>query len=424
MKKLLFILLALITTRLYADDTSAIQASITSGNYTMPANHAAYHISGQINLTHNLNGNGDTIYYTINTGIALNMNTSGKKVTNLVLIGASDTSNPSGSTGVYIGAASDTVMNCVIKKFRAYGILSGSFNTPEVYGNVISDIGYTGVFMSYSGSAITGGKIEYNTIDRSMLPASTVTEGGLMVRGDTINFSKGWLVQYNTIIMPYSPTDITAECYEHRNAPFSSIYNNTCRGGSIGISVVGSDYTDVRVNFTNGQSLEGIEFANSSRGFIYTNRISNQKRYGILIDGVTAHPCDQNVINSNTISGCNSYAIQLYHSVTNTSIVGDKITSATASVYLQQASGLHMVNVSFTGNSSGQHCIILDNSTGDISMLGGQVTSYGNVYHFYANTAVTTDKVQSKGVTLVSTGTGYSTALSGGAAVGSNIKVN
>lgn len=429
MKKLLLISLFAFSLNFaaFADDTAHLDSLIAAGNTTLPTGHN-YNISSTgLHLLHNLIvPAGDTMTYTSSTGHAINMATAGKKFICLGLLrGTSDLTNPSGNTAVYITADYDTVETSIIRKFTGYGILIGSCNHHEILSNIISDIGYIPIFYQTTGANYNGGNIEYNVVDNSMYASTALTEAGIMTQSvDTAHRVIGEVIQYNTIRMPVSPSNAAVECCEMRKCIFSQFKNNTCIGGTMGPSIVSSAWCSVMVNFCQGQSIQGIEISGSVRCFVYTNRVSNQLNIGIRVDGSSTYGAYFNNLYANVITGCKNYAIEIDNYVNYTEITGGQITTGTNAINISQTTGVRLNNLTITSTTSGKHCILLTNTAGDVSMLGGQINGFSNVFHITSSIASVTDNVYMSNVTLQNTGLGYTTYFSGGGSVGTHIKVN
>lgn len=424
MKKIILILLALIAVRAYADDTATLQALITAGNTTLPAGHAAYHVTGLI-LSHNLNANGDTIYCTSSTGDEFSMSTAGVKLSNGIFIGPTDAINTSGVSGVLVNANSDTVTNCVIKTFPNYGIVMTGGNSPVFTGNTISDTGFIGQFVDPSATTV-GGIISGNTYDRSMLSASTITQPDLIVQTTSSSYkTRGWTISNNTFKMPSNPTDITAACMELKYAPKSTVSGSTCQGGSIGVSIVGSDTVKTSGGTYTGQNLEGVEYASSNYGNLTNLSISSQSKYGLLFDGSSPASHDDTVYNA-SITSCATYPVLCAPTVASIFFLSDKFTTTSAqdAVYLHQATNICFCACQFVGGSVGTNAVLLDNSTGTVDMCCGSVSGFtSHVFFVYASTAITINNILMQNINLSGTPTGLGQNLSGGATLGSNIEV-
>ena len=423
MKKIILFILLLLANKLYADDTAAIQAMIDAGNTTLPAHHS-YTIT-RINLSHSLNANGSTFNCLLPGGAAFTMTTPGVKLSNAEIVGQSDITNTGGSWGVEVNGDNDTVTRAYIHKFTAYGILGGDGNTPVITYNKVTDIGYVGVFFVSGKHDIHGGTVAHDTIDRSMLDAQTVTQGALFLRGGKDHFSPGWKVHHNLLIMPFLPKDITSECFELRTASHSVIYDNVCIGGSIGISVVKSDYVITSRNNCTKQKEEGIEYADSNNGMVKDNIIRDQAGLGMLLDGFAPLQCSNDTIMGNKIANCKSHGIQLFKDTHDIVIRDCDITTSTKAVNIQGAYGVKLENCHLHGDGTGHSVgLFFDNSQGKVTMHGGSMDGFGHKFYIYTNKAVTTDDILLDKVKDKNNAAEFDKTLSGGGGAGNNIKIN
>jgi parallel beta-helix repeat protein len=421
MKKIILFVLLCFANRLYADDTAELQAMINAGNTTLPAHHAPYTITS-LNLVNSLNANGNVINCTLTVGRGIVMNRPGVRFSNAEVVGKDDSENPNGSSGVYINADNDTVTHVYIHKFTAYGIIGGWGNVPVMTYNRITNIGYVGLFYISDKRSIKGGTVAFDTIDRSMLSAQTMTQGALFIRGDKEYASRGWKVHHNLLIMPFLPKNISPECFELRLAPNSQIHDNTCIGGSIGISVVVSDFVNTNHNKCSKQNLEGIEYADSNNGMVRDNTITDQAKLGVLIDGFAPRGCRYDTLLNNKITG-KDMGIQLFKDTYDIYISNCTINADSKVINIQGAYGVTLQNCKLSGNTKGATALFLDNSTGKVTMHGGSITGCHREFFIYATTPMVTDDVLIDGVKSISVDADYDKSFSGGSSMGRNIKV-
>ncbi len=423
MKKIIILILLLFANKLNADDTEQLQAMIDAGNAILPAHHAPYTIT-RLKLSHSLNANGNVINCLLPGGGAIIMNTPGVKLSNVELVGQSDITNPTGAWGVEVNADGDTVTHSYIHKFPAYGILGGDGSFPIITHNKITDIGYVGVFFVSGKHDIQGGTVAYDTIDRSMLDAQTVTQGALFLRGGKNHFSPGWKVHHNMLIMPFLPKDITSECFELRSAAHSLIYDNVCIGGSIGISVVRNDFVRTYRNKLTKQKEEAIEYADSGNGMIKDNTISDQAGLGVIIDGFAPMGCSNDTLINDNISKCKNHGIQLYKDTHDIYIRDCDISTGTKAINIQGAYGVKLENCHLHGDgSNGSVGLFFDNSKGKVTMRGGSMDGFGHKFYIYTNKAVTTDEILLDKVKDKNNAAEYDKNVSGGGTAGSNIRI-
>jgi hypothetical protein len=385
------------------DDTASLQASITAGDYNMPANHT-YHISGNINITHNLKGSGnDTVYYTWPSGKAFTMNTAGKKVSNFVLIGPNDATSTTGANGIFVIADNCTVDLMKIRRWNGNGVLATSGNNLVVTRSTIADCAYTCIFAVPNASLI-GGTISLDTLDKSMYSPSFISQAALQIKKDALNAYGGWTVNNNLIKMPVNPTDPgnSEECMEIRNFPRSNIFNNTMVNGTIGISVVAGDYTKVNGNYCTGQKLEAIEFANSNHCYSNANKLRKSVMFGYLLDGyggTGALGCHYDTLATLDIDSCTNHAVQIYTNDDNILLTSGTIKTKSVAVYMQKSSKVTICSVTMIGTGGGANPVVLDTSPGYLTICGGSATGFsGSLMKVYNHNVGTTDYLYTVGI--------------------------
>lgn len=422
MKKLLTLIILFLAAKVYADDTLQLQAMIDAGNVKLPAHHAPYSITRLI-LKHSLNANGNVFRCILPDGEGFIMKKRGIKLSNAEIYGMDDSSNASGASGVQLNGDHDTVENVYIHKFSAYAIVGGNGNNSVVRNCKFANIGYSCMLMVTSTHPVKGGIVSGNTFDQSMMNPAIIPQPALILRGSKVNASAGWQVYNNTFMMPFSPKELSAECFELRGAPYSVIHHNTCTGGTIGISVVQNDFVQTYANKCFKQREEGIEYADSNNGMIRDNLISDQDNLGIMVDGFAPLGCRFDTLHNNTISKCRGIGIQLYKDTYDTFISNCTISAKTKAINIQRAHGVTLLNCNFTGNGYGSTALFLDNSKGKVTVKGGSMSGFEHKLFIYANKQVKTDDVVIDGVRGNNNIKESDKNISGGAAVGANIRV-
>lgn len=220
------------------------------------------------------------------------------------------------------------------------------------------------------------------------------------------------------------PKDITSECFELRSAAHSLIHNNVCIGGSIGISVVTSDYVHTDQNNCTKQKEEGIEYADCNNGMIKSNTITDQAGLGVLIDGFAPMECSYDTLLNDNISKCKNHGIQLYKDTHDIYIKDCDISTGTKAINIQGAYGVKLENCRLHGDgSSGSVGLFFDNSRGKVTMHGGSMDGFGHKFYIYTNKAVTTDEILLDKVKDKNNASEFDKTLSGGGSAGSNIRV-
>jgi hypothetical protein len=420
------------TDAVLSDDTRALQSQLNAGNVTLTAG-KTYHVT-QLKVTHALDMNGATIIMnTTGYGFALSLTADGASVTNGTLTGLWNNTtkgNPSGYSGIYILANHCSVSHMNISSFSAYGIVAGPVNSSSVTYCNISNTGYIGYFYDAESKSTTGGTFSNNVVDRSMVPASTVTQMAVGIRGSVNNANvtaTNWTITNNTIKMPLNPTDWTAECSEIRYCNNAYIANNVTTAGSIGLSIVYCTGNVLQNNTTSGAKLEGIEFADCNNCKTWNNIIPSSLGAGILIDGGTG--CNGIQLNGDKISGTAQECIHAYKKTQNLTIYGATLTSAASGTFginLQNTTGVKIQSTKIIGNGIGNIAVVVDNCPGNITLTGGSVANFKScVVSIYNSTkGLKTDNVSMSGVTVSGTPNVLNSVLMNGGLLGSNINLS
>lgn len=432
MKKAIFILTSIILSfclnQVKADDTAALKAML-GADVTLPAGHGTYTFSSGLNLTHSFNANGNELRYTGTTGYAITLSAPDIKFYNGKLTGNSITYNSSGSNGINMTAARDTVANMRVWNFNYVGILGGNADSHAILNCNIKS-GYVAAFMiSNNTKSIQGGTVAFDTLDRTSLSASTVTQPALVIRGGVTFPSSNWNVHHNILAMPFNPVDWTSEGTEVRYAPYSNIWANTCKNGSIGISIVKSDFVIVNFNIVTGQNAEGIEFADSKNGWCANNTIKGTSRHGILVDGFAGFGNFGHKFLNNTILNCPQNGIELYGVTSNIDIINCNISNCGKPIYLQTAFNVNVYSCVLDGVNNSNIAIVVDASKGYLNVTGTTFKNFTNralqIYnHPPTGQTIKTDNLIFSGNIYNNTTTGYIQDLGTGGSVGTNISIH
>lgn len=384
-----------------ADDTQALQMLLAAGPVTLPAGHATYNISNNLNVTYNLNLNGNVINMNGSTGAALKIRNPNVTVSNGKITGtwtAALAGNPNGASGISIYANNCTVTKMVISNLSAYGIaVGGAYINPTITYNTITQVGYIAFFYDPETVPGVGGTFSYNIVDRSMLPPSTVQQIAVGIRGSTAgtNMTTNWSIVGNVIKMPSLPTSNAAECMEIRTMGNSVVSGNTFIGGSIGASAVRCTGVAINSNKFSSSQLEAIEFANCIGSSSNTNTITSSAGDGILIDGA---PASTNItITGDVISGTAGSPIHAFKGTQGVIITGCNLSvgSNAKAINLQGTTGVNIANTTFKANGTGSLVVMLDTCPGNLTMAGGTVSNFTKcvVAISNSNAGVVTDNV-------------------------------
>jgi hypothetical protein len=195
------------TEAVITDDTRTLQTQLNAGNVTLTAS-KIYNITS-LKVSHALNLNGATLNCTNTSyGFAITMNGYGASVTNGTIKGKWSCilpGNSSGYGGIYILASHCSVSHVNISSFSAYGIVVGPVNSSSVTYCNISNTGYIGYFYDAESASTVGGTFSNNVVDRSMVPASTIQQMAIGVRGSLNNpkvTTSNWTITNNVLKMP------------------------------------------------------------------------------------------------------------------------------------------------------------------------------------------------------------------------------
>jgi hypothetical protein len=410
------------------DDTRALQALLNAGNVTL-ASGKVYNVTG-LNVIHLFNLNGATISMTGSYSQAIRMNASGAIVTNGNITGkwsSTAAANVNGASGIAIFADNASVSYVNVSSFPAYGITSGGNNT-SITNCTIKNTGYIGFYFDAETKSTVGGTFSNNTVDRSMLPASTVTEGAVEIRASVANAAvntSNWTISNNVIKMPSKPTKVNAECMEVRYMINSTVSNNTFIAGSIGCSVVRCTSVTVSANSLSGSNQEAIEFADSHTCTSQKNIISSSLGEGIMIDGGVGS--NGITISGETISGTKGDCIHAYNNTQNVTITGCTVTAGSGNymVNLQGTNTVKILNSIFKGNNVANTAVVVDTCPGNISISGGSVSNCKSyvVSIYSAKAGLVTNNVTMSGTAVTGVPRALSSVLENGALLGSNIAV-
>jgi len=413
------------------NDTWSLQSQLDAGDVTLIAG-KTYNVT-DLTVTHSLNLNGATINFT-NTGygFALWVRGGNVSITNGTIQGQWSSympGNPSGYGGIYVLANNCSISHVNIANFSSYGIVAGAVNGSKVTYCNISNTGYIGYFYDAESAATHGGVFSNNVIDRSMVPASTVTQMALGIRGSANNSSvttTNWTITNNILKMPVLPASWTGACAEIRFCNNSYIANNVTTAGSMGLSMVACTGDVLENNTTSATKLEGIEFADCINCKTWNNKILSSYADGILIDGGTGSNGIQ--LNGDVISGTAQAGIHAYKKTINLTISGCKLSSTVVSPYaieLQQSSAVKILKTTMNGNGLGNTAVQLDNCPGGITMTGGSVSNFKScAVNIYNSTAgLVTDNLSLSGVAITGVPRTLVQVLLNGGILGTNISL-
>lgn len=446
MKKLLTILLLLISAAAFAsdpfadmivhkkphpyylaDNTAAIQAAINAGNYTLPT--GTYSVT-TLYLTHSFNMGGNSISCIGTSGGCLMMNTPGVTANNGTLVGTSDVSNASGVSAIKVLASNVTIDHMTIHTFPASGIVGDGFSNLTITNNNISDVGYIGMAL-YSSTNTSGWLVNYNHIDRSAQGTSVVQEA-IILRSQNGGVNTGTILQHNVVTMPSSPLSATAEGIEARGVVNADLSYNKFIGGSMGISAVqGCTGLKARQDTCMGQSIQGIELGDSKHALLDHDYIPSG-HIGILLDGATTDLQDTiQYANISGLTGTNPYPIQANINSANksplTSPVNDvfnnnTIVTTTQAIYITYANGFLINYLNATGNNT-TCAIFFNTSIGNLTANNLTLSGFNMLSNAYALSTTVVDHLTFTSTTPTGSFLGC-TLLNSYVTLGTNIVYN
>lgn len=411
------------------DDTYTLQNQLNAGNVTLVAGRT-YNVSS-LRITHALNMNGATIYVTTKYGYPIRMTGYGASITNGTIKGSWTTSqaaDANGAAGVYIAADNCSISHVTVASFPSYGILVAAVNNPSVTYCLLKNVGYLAFYFDAETKNTSGGIFSHNTVDMSMLSASTVSESGVAIRGSSNNpgiITSNWTISANNIKMPYKPSNWNAEGLEVRYMTNSNITANTFTNGSIGCSVVRCSGVTVSWNQFSGSTEEALEFADTKSSSSQNNTITSSGGVGILVDGSSG--CNGITLTGDKISGTVEECIHAYYNTYNLVVNGATLTAGanTKAINLQKTNQVKIQNTIFRGSGVANAAIMLDNCPGNLAMTGGAVNGFKQaVICIYNSTqGLTTNNVSMSGVTISAVPRALITVLESGSYLGANVAV-
>jgi Right handed beta helix region len=411
------------------DDTKTLQQLLNAGDVTLVAG-KTYNITG-LSVPHAFNLNGASINMTKSYGAAIRLTATGASISNGTLTGTwSNTTpgDPNGGYGIMMSANNTSVSHISISSFASYGITTSPVNNISVTNCFIANTGYIGFYFDPETALTSGGTFSNNTVDRSMVPASSVQEEGVAIRGSAHNMAittSNWTISGNTIKMPARPASIDAECMEVRSILNSTISNNTFTAGSIGCSVVEASNITVSGNKLSGSSLEAIEFADCKTSASLNNVITSSLNVGELIDGGVGS--NGITITNDVISGTTAECIHTYLGTQNVTITGCTLSApkGASAINLQATTNVKIVNTIFNGNSVATEAIILDTCPGNLTINGGSISNFKScvIAIYNVKAGLTTNNVTMTGVKVTGVVRALSSDVENGAILGSNIIV-
>lgn len=379
MKKLLFIFgfIALILGfKSPVDDTAAVQALVNSTtNASLSAR--TYIISGTITIPsgHNLDMTAANINCALTSGPLFRLLGSN------TLQGGTLTGswNPTTSIGtvsaVVIQGSSITVTGITLRNFSLYGVVcNANVSHVSITHNSITNTGLNSIFYNSNANGATDVHIDYNNIDRSAIPASTVTEAAIILRAANGNdsasvhyYMTNSSVNHNQVIMPLNPSSAAAECHEMRQCDGCQVIGNNFTNSSIGISFARCRNIICRDNKVTNAKLEAFEIGHTYRTKCLRDTVIGTPGDGFLFDGYLP-PAQVIGSNTDTLAYCyvRGAAYSAVHTGINTRdivLTRNDLQCTKFVIDMQSTTNIHFDHNKLDG-LSGSGSVILQNDIG------------------------------------------------------------
>jgi len=333
----------------------------------------------------------------------------------------------SGTDCIIVSRVASVVLDgLTVTNGKGYGIRALHSDKVRIRNCDVSGSTNVGIFVEADAAQASdtyGPLIQGCTVDRTAL-GSGINEGGIKVHGNTPRKVLRPRIIGNDVMMPNNPTASNAIAIEvWGGSDRATITGNTTVGGYMSISVDNSPRSTVSGNTTYDAKQYGIEIASSASCAVTGNTMDGNSltTRGIVLDGASGSPGA--AITGNTVRGCTSrsiYAIDADRCV----ISGNTVDcSAGHAIYLQNLDHGTISGNMLYGTGTAAKAIWLDTSTG-IVITGNDCFSFTeNGVYLYATTAVTISNIVITGNQFVSVNVAIGTAVSGGAALGSSVRV-
>jgi len=412
------------------DDTTALAAAIAAApvGSRLILKQAAYSASAlTINKKMVLDATGATVTQTATGATAktlLTLSADGAEVRGGTWDG-NVSNQTSSNNGIVMTGQDNRCIGVTVQNTKFFGIQARNAR-PIIDDCFVSNTGYIGIFAETSGTTLTGGRIARCTVDRSMLSAAAIVEGGIKVHGhsDTDRYNNFQIIS-PVVYLPITPTDDTTLPVEIMWSYNSTITDAITTGGTLGIS-----FADCYNCYASGRTISpsqyGTELARCIDCTVTVTTVGN---------GVTAKGIDVNGNGTsarNTLLGCHvsgttNIGIHCESGVVGTQIIGGSVNMSIANSAIQFTNCAHAAStvsgVRLVGNSVGTKAVMLDGTWG-VSVVGNAISNFTqNAVLAYATTAVTLDLIAVVGNTILSTpNNALASQLSGGATLGNGSK--
>ncbi|MFH0809720.1 MAG: right-handed parallel beta-helix repeat-containing protein [Pseudomonadota bacterium] len=343
--------------------------------------------------------------------------------------------NSAGQSSNYRAGVRITADDCTVDgveisdtftSIRMYGIWAINCNNPRIINNKVTGTGYCSIFYEVTDSIPRdGGVISRNLVDRSSLDPDALVEGGLKIHG--YGLISGVKLSDNTVKMPLDsaePEVINGACIcVEIWALNSTMSGGYCYGGSMAVSVAGT-HVDVTGVSAYGPALYGYEIAVASYCTLSGCSLDGA---GICDTGVgiSNHDTEHNSVVGNSIKGCRSRGISL-----GTNGANNYETISGNSIDITGGYGLEIVASSYitctgnvlNGNGTATKAIVL-NACSDVCLTGNQAYNFSQHGVAMYSTGTNLNSLVIVGNDFKTCNVAIGTDFSGGAALGTSIRV-
>lgn len=287
-------------------------------------------------------------------------------------------SQTGGSGGVLLNGDNCRLIGPVVTATWGIGV-NCQRAAPRVRGCTISENGQASIFAAPSSTAITAsaGHISGNIISNTV-----VGPYGIQVHGNSPAQALRYKISDNDVTLP--ATTAAGICIEvYGLAKESHVIGSATVGGSMGISISGSDLAAVSGNTVDGAASIGIELAASTAGAVSGNTVDGA---GVTVIGLTVdnsgskgHAITGNTIRNGLPSGAGC-ACQVNGTAPSDLTFTGNYLSGYQTLYFANVNGASVTGNTFDGAGVAYDAINLDTCT--------NIAVASNVMDGYSRSAV------------------------------------
>lgn len=348
-----------------------------------------------------------------------------------------NSANVTSSSGVTVGAVSGvTVGNSdgpplVIQNAKydsgaggGYGVYAHDAAYLTVSRTKIVAVGNDAIFEQLLSAAdVAGVRLVNNIVDRTASGIGII-EGGIKLHGYATH-ANGYtnpVVTGNLVILPTSPTLAPPVDIEIWDAKYAVIGGNTTYGGTMGLSLDHVTNSSVGPSASYGPSIYCFEFATSS--YVTATGLAcdgaSIATNGVILDGSGS---DHIALGDVTVHGTTGAGIKAQTS-THLSVTNPVVrVTALYGIELLNTTDFTVVGGELDGAGTAAKGIFVEDSWNG-SVAGANIHDFTqNGVLIYGSTTETLDYISVSGNSMRSCGSCVNTQLSGGAVLGSNIRL-